>query len=70
MLNTICLYGIFPHIHSNINFFLFVKRGDNQNLSKPYQIKQKQIVRTINYAFIVFKFDMQHCRHRQPFSIF
>jgi len=47
-----------------------VKRGDNRNLSKPNQIKQKQIVRTINYAFIVFKFDMQHCRYRQPFSIF
>jgi hypothetical protein len=45
-----------------ILIFLFVKRGDNRNVSSASKqkwhqnkTKQKQIVRTSNYAFIVFQ---------------
>ena len=43
MLKTICLYG-FPPISVPILFFLFVKRGDNRNLSSAYKLQGQEIM--------------------------
>jgi len=50
MLKTICLYG-FPPISVPILICLFVKRGDNRNLSSAYKLEGKEIMLLLFFKF-------------------
>ena len=50
MLKTICLYRFSPPIFNSILIFLFVKRGDNQNLSSG---KASQFVSGVSSASLI-----------------